>query len=76
MSLVALANTVGSMNEPLPLIFLVPPGQIELPQEWSSGSSWQPYSGHASRQSLKIYSRMSLAEAQEEYDQAIKKFPV
>ncbi|MBX9721669.1 MAG: tyrosine-type recombinase/integrase [Candidatus Obscuribacterales bacterium] len=36
----------------------------------------QPYSGHASRQSLEIYSRMSLAVAQEEYDQAIKKFPV
>jgi integrase/recombinase XerD len=36
----------------------------------------QPYSGHASRQSLEIYSRMSLAAAQEEYDQAIKKFPV
>lgn len=36
----------------------------------------QPYSGHASRQSLEIYSRMSLAVAQEEYDHAIKKFPV
>lgn len=36
----------------------------------------QPYSGHASRQSLEIYSRMSLAVAQEEYDKAIKKFPV
>lgn len=36
----------------------------------------QPYSGHASRQSLEIYSRLSLAVAQEEYDQAIRKFPV
>jgi len=36
----------------------------------------QPYSGHSSRQSLEIYSRMSLTVAQEEYDQAIKKFPV
>jgi integrase/recombinase XerD len=36
----------------------------------------QPYSGHASRQSLEIYSRLSLAVAQEEYDQAIKKFPL
>jgi integrase/recombinase XerD len=36
----------------------------------------QPYSGHASRKSLEIYSRMSLAVAQEEYDQAITKFPV
>ena len=36
----------------------------------------QPYSGHASRQSLEIYSRLSLAVAQEEYNQAIRKFPV
>jgi integrase len=36
----------------------------------------QPFSGHASLQSLEIYSRLSLAVAQEEYDQAIKKFPV
>jgi len=36
----------------------------------------QPYSGHASRQSLEIYSRLALAEAQEEYDQVIGRFPV
>lgn len=36
----------------------------------------QPYSGHASRQSLEVYSRLSLAVAQDEYDQAIRKFPV
>lgn len=36
----------------------------------------QPYSGHASRKSLEIYSRLSLAEAQESYDQAIGRFPV
>jgi len=36
----------------------------------------QPYSGHASRQSLEIYSRLALAEAQAEYDQAIGRFPV
>lgn len=36
----------------------------------------QPYSGHASRQSLEIYSQLSLAAAQEEYDQVIHKFPV
>ena len=28
----------------------------------------QPYSGHESRQSLEIYSRLSLADAQHEYD--------
>jgi integrase/recombinase XerD len=36
----------------------------------------QPYSGHASRQSLEVYSRLSLAVAQDEYDQAIHKFPI
>lgn len=36
----------------------------------------QPYSGHASRQSLEVYSRLSLAVAQENYDQAIKQFPI
>jgi integrase/recombinase XerD len=36
----------------------------------------QPYSGHASRQSLEIYSRLALAEAQDEYDQVIGRFPV
>ena len=36
----------------------------------------QPYSGHENRQSLEIYSKLSIGEAQEEYDSAIKKFPV
>ncbi len=36
----------------------------------------QPYSGHASRKSLEIYSRLSLADAQNSYDQAIGRFPV
>ena len=36
----------------------------------------QPYSGHASRQSLEIYSRLSLADAQKTYDQTISRFPV
>lgn len=36
----------------------------------------QPYSGHDSRQSLEIYSRLALADAQPHYDQAIKSFPV
>ena len=35
----------------------------------------QPYSGHETRQSLEIYSRLSLSEAQEAYDKAIDKFP-
>jgi len=36
----------------------------------------QPYSGHASRQSLEIYSRLAIGEAQQEYDQVIGRFPV
>ncbi len=36
----------------------------------------QPYSGHESRESLEIYSRLSITEAQQHYDQAMRKFPV
>jgi integrase/recombinase XerD len=36
----------------------------------------QPYSGHASRQSLEIYSRLALVEAQEQYNDVIRKFPI
>lgn len=36
----------------------------------------QPYSGHESRQSLEIYSRLSLADAQHEYDQVMGRFPI
>jgi integrase/recombinase XerD len=36
----------------------------------------QPYSGHASRQSLEIYSRLAIGEAQEEYNRVIDRFPV
>lgn len=36
----------------------------------------QPYSGHESRQSLEIYSKLSIGEAQKEYDNVIGNFPV
>ena len=36
----------------------------------------QPYSGHASRQSLEIYSRLAIQEAQEEYNDVIGRFPI
>lgn len=36
----------------------------------------QPFSGHETRQSLEIYSRLSLAEAQDEYNDKIDKFPI
>ncbi len=36
----------------------------------------QPYSGHTTRQSLEIYSRLSLADAQGAYNQAMELFPI
>jgi len=36
----------------------------------------QPYSGHSTRQSLEVYSKLSITEAQEEYDRVINKFPI
>jgi len=36
----------------------------------------QPYSGHESRKSLEIYSKLSIAEAQQEYNKTINKFPI
>lgn len=36
----------------------------------------QPYSGHKTRQSLEIYSKLSLADAQEAYNEEIEKFPI
>jgi len=36
----------------------------------------QPYSGHASRTSLEIYSRLALTDAQHTYDTVIDRFPV
>lgn len=36
----------------------------------------QPYSGHASRTSLEIYSKIALGSAQDTYDSVIDQFPV
>jgi len=36
----------------------------------------QPYSGHSSRQSLEIYSKLAIGDAQKEYNQVIGRFPV
>jgi len=36
----------------------------------------QPYSGHSSRQSLEVYSRLSLNEAQSAYNNVMSKFPL
>jgi len=34
----------------------------------------QPYSGHESRKTLEIYSKLSIVEAQEAYNDVINKF--
>ena len=36
----------------------------------------QPYSGHESRKSLEIYSKLSISDAQTEYEEIIGKFPI
>ncbi len=36
----------------------------------------QPFSGHESRKSLEVYSKLSIGDAQESYENAISKFPV
>lgn len=36
----------------------------------------QPYSGHETRKSLEVYSKLSLSEAQDVYEENIKDFPV
>jgi integrase/recombinase XerD len=36
----------------------------------------QPYSGHATRASLEVYSHIALAKAQQQYDAVIDQFPV
>ena len=36
----------------------------------------QPYSGHKSRQSLEVYSKLSITEAKKEYEKVIRDFPV
>ena len=36
----------------------------------------QPYSGHDSRKSLEIYSKLSITDAQNTYNKAIGEFPI
>ncbi len=36
----------------------------------------QPSSGHESRQSLESYARLSLTDAQKEYDPVVGRFPI
>ncbi|WP_338120682.1 tyrosine-type recombinase/integrase [Aneurinibacillus aneurinilyticus] len=36
----------------------------------------QPYSGHESRKSLEVYSKLAITDAQIEYNEVINRFPV
>ena len=36
----------------------------------------QPYSGHASRKSLEVYSRLALSDAQQVYDDVMDEYPL
>ena len=36
----------------------------------------QPYSGHSSRESLEVYSRLALADAQDQYETVINQYPI
>jgi integrase/recombinase XerD len=36
----------------------------------------QPYSGHESRKTLEIYFKLSIREAQKEYDNNMDRFPI
>lgn len=36
----------------------------------------QPYSGHESRKSLEVYSKLAIVDAQNEYNEVINKFPI
>jgi integrase/recombinase XerD len=36
----------------------------------------QPYSGHESRKSLEVYSKLAITDAQHEYNEVINRFPI
>lgn len=36
----------------------------------------QPYSGHESRKSLEVYSKLAITDAQQEHNEVISKFPI
>ncbi len=36
----------------------------------------QPYSGHESRKSLEVYSKLAITDAQYEYNEVINRFPI
>jgi hypothetical protein len=49
---------------------------VEPGADGADSKATQAQSGHASRTSAEIYSRLALAEAQQTYDRVITAFPV
>jgi integrase/recombinase XerD len=47
-----------------------------LKQQGVDDALIQPYSGHASRKSLEVYSRLAIGDAQGEYNTAMERFPI
>ena len=69
--------TPSSPTWRIPVSTPAPPFPVHLAQDPGIDDALiQPYSGHASRQSLEVYSRIALADAQHSYDQVIDRFPV
>jgi integrase/recombinase XerD len=56
----------------LPFLYLLDAGKLTLTDD----ALIQPYSGHDSRQSLEMYSKLSLGDCQPEYEKKIKDFPI
>lgn len=66
------AATAAARRQPLQVHVLV-----DLPRQVGIVNALiQPYSGHTTRHSLGIYSRLALADAQQRYDDVIGGFPV
>ncbi len=47
-----------------------------LSTQGADEASSEPDAGHASRQSLDLYARLAITEAQAEYDRVISTFPL
>jgi hypothetical protein len=53
-----------------------PPPRTSIRNDHLDDALIQPYSGHETRTSLEIYSRLSITDAQHAYDAVIDRFPI
>jgi integrase/recombinase XerD len=58
------------------MLNLWPTRNWKEPKKGVDDAMIQPYSGHESRKSLEINSKLSLSDCQEEYEEKIKSFPI